>query len=77
MENDFFMIFNQHQLQRIVQTYISYYNNHRPHQGIEQRIPAKYKKKRPPLSNKVIGEVISTPVLHGLHHTYAYAGTMQ
>jgi transposase InsO family protein len=74
---DFFMIFNQNQLNLIVHAYLSYYNHHRPHQGIQQRIPAKYKKKRMPWSSKVKGKVILTPVLHGLHHTYAYAGMIQ
>ncbi len=74
---DFFLIFNPYQLNRILQAYITYYNQHRPHQGIQQRVPAKFKKKRPPLSNKVKGKVTSTPILHGLHHTYAYTGAMQ
>jgi len=74
---DFFLIFNPYQLNRILQSYVTYYNSHRPHQGIQQRVPTKYKKKQLPLSNKVKGKVISTPVLHGLHHTYAYTGMMQ
>lgn len=51
-------------------------NDNRPHQGIQQWSPGKHKKKLPPLSNQVKGKVISTPILPGLHHSYAYAGTL-
>ena len=74
---DFFLILHPNQLQRIVQAYVTYYNHHRPHQGIQQRVPARFDELRLPLSNQVKGKVISTPTLRGLHHTYAYAGAMQ
>jgi len=41
--------------------------------GIKQRIPAKLNQPRPKLSNQVKGKVIATPILNGLHHSYAYA----
>lgn len=70
---DHFLIFSQYQLKRIVSNYADYYNQHRAHQGIEQRIPDKFSKPRPPLSNQVKGKVIATPFLNGLHHSYSYA----
>jgi len=74
---DYFLILHPNQLHRIVQNYVTYYNQHRPHQGIQQRIPARFRAKRPPMSKKVKSKIISTPVLRGLHHTYAYASAMQ
>ena len=40
---DHFLIFNQYQLKRIVTEFTAYYNQHRSHQGIKQRIPARFK----------------------------------
>ncbi len=74
---DKFLIFREPQLQRIVQEYVDYYNQHRPHQGIQQRIPTWFANRRPPTSNRVQGKVVSMPILSGLHHSYAYAGVAQ
>ena len=74
---DFFLIRHPNQLHRLAKAYITYYNQQRPHQGIQQRLPARFHARRPPLSNQVKGQVISTPVLRGLHHSYAYASPMQ
>jgi transposase InsO family protein len=49
---DYFLIFNQYQLNQIVTSYADYYNQHRAHQGIEQRVPDKFSKPRPPLSSQ-------------------------
>jgi len=70
---DYFLIFNQPQLKRIVSNFADYYNQHRAHQGIEQRIPGQFSEPRLPLSNQVKGKVIATPFLNGLHHSYTYA----
>jgi transposase InsO family protein len=71
---DNFLILNQEQVHRIVKVFVAFYNGQRPHQGIEQKIPQQFDRKHPVmLSNKVKGRVISTPVLSGLHHSYAYA----
>ena len=69
---DHFLIFNEYQLQKIVTEYADYFNQHRAHQGIEQRIPTQFHQPRSLLSNQVKGKVIATPVLNGLHHSYAY-----
>jgi transposase InsO family protein len=70
---DHFLILNQYQLKHIVTAFAGYYNQHRPHQGIKQRIPAKLSQPRSQLSNQVKGKVIATPMLNGLHLSYAYA----
>jgi transposase InsO family protein len=70
---DHFLVFNQYQLKRIIVAFAEYYNQHRAHQGIMQRIPAKLYQPRPQLSNQVKGKVIATPILNGLHHNYTYA----
>jgi transposase InsO family protein len=72
---DHFIIFRESQLKRIVSDYASYHNEHRPHQGIEQQIPTWYVNPPSPKlkSNQVQGQVISTPILSGLHHSYSYA----
>jgi transposase InsO family protein len=70
---DHFFILNQYQLKRIIVAFAEYYNQHRAHQGIKQRIPAKLNQPRPQLSNQVKRQVIATPMLNGLHHSYAYA----
>ena len=71
---DNYLILHQHQLRRVVNEYVAYYNRSRPHQGIDQSIPALFSEPRLPLSNRPKGEIISSPVLNGLHHSYAYAG---
>jgi transposase InsO family protein len=70
------LILHQHQLRRVVNEFVAYYNHSRPHQGIDQDIPILFGQPRPPLTNKPKGKVIATPVLNGLHHSYAYAGAV-
>ena len=69
---DHFFILHERQLSRIVQRYVSYYDQARPHQGIAQQIPVQFAKPRSPTSNQVKGKVVAIPVLNGLHHHYAY-----
>jgi transposase InsO family protein len=70
---DNFLIFHQYQLQRIISTYADYFNQQRPHQGIDQHIPARFDEPRPSPNYRLKGKVISTPVLTGLFHSYSYA----
>jgi len=67
------LILHQRQLTRLVRRYVDFYDHQRPHQGIDRQIPVRFGDVRPPLSNPLQGTVISTPGLHGLHHSYAYA----
>lgn len=70
---DYFIVFNERHLKRIVNEFTDFYNQKRPHQGIEQRVPARFKDKRTNLSHEMKGSIRTTPVLNGLHHHYAYA----
>jgi len=70
---DHLLILNQQQLRRILNEFVTYYNQSRPHQGIDQHIPTRFSQPQPKLTNKLKGRVIATPVLNGLHHSYAYA----
>jgi transposase InsO family protein len=68
------LILSRDQAHRIVKVSVNFYNTERPHQGIEPQIPGQFEQKRSlVLSNRVQGRVIATPVLSGLHHSYAYA----
>jgi transposase InsO family protein len=66
---DHMLTLHSHQLHRIVQAYVEYYNHSRPHQGIGQRVPARFPRSYPPSS----GQIIATPILGGLHHVYSRA----
>jgi putative transposase len=70
---DNFLIVHTHQLHRIVSAYADYFNQQRPHQGIDQHIPDRFDKPGPPPNYQLKGKVISTPVLNGLLHSYSYA----
>jgi putative transposase len=59
------LILSERHLRRIVTDYVTYFNQARPHQGIGQRIPCD-----PPLPDHPEGEILSFPVLGGLHHDY-------
>ena len=65
---DHMLILNERHLLRVLSEYAQYYNSARPHQGLHQRIPD------PPASpGSATGAVHATPVLGGLHHSYARA----
>jgi len=68
---DHMLILHRHQLHRIVQAYIEYYNCSRPHQGIRQQIPNDFVENSPWPIGQPGGSITSTPVLGGLHHSYA------
>ena len=60
---DWFVIFGERQLKKILSSYIAYYNTRRPHQGINQNVPNGY-------TPQTDGTVVARPVLFGLHHHY-------
>ena len=60
---DYYLLFGEKQILRILHEYIDYYNAKRPHQGIEQQIPQGYK-------STTHGEVIKFPILGGLCNHY-------
>jgi hypothetical protein len=49
----------------MVSEYVTYFNQARSHQGIDQRIPC-----GPPRPDQPDGEMVGLPVLGGLHHDY-------
>jgi putative transposase len=68
---DHFLVFHEKQLTRLLMAYAVYFNHARPHQGIQQQIPALPMLTAPPL--KQPNQVIAVPVLGGLHHDYQRA----
>jgi transposase InsO family protein len=61
---DHFVIFTHGQLRRLVNGYIEYYNNYRPHQGLKG-IPS-----GPPEQGPKTGAIKQMPLLFGLHNHY-------
>jgi len=61
------LIYDDKHLERVTTEYTSYFNQERPHQGIEQRIPDWYDQTR---SKPMRGQVTSKAILGGLHHSY-------
>ncbi len=68
---DHFLIFHERQLHRLLKAYIVYFNQARPHQGIQQQLPEP--------SALVLSlqnqqdKLVSFTVLGGLHHDYRRA----
>ena len=60
---DYFLIINEKQVMNIISRYIEYYNFKRSHQGIGLSVPKGYIREGK-------GEIVSEPVLGGLHHHY-------
>jgi transposase InsO family protein len=68
---DHLLILHERQIQRVLNAYVSYFNQARPHQGIAQRIPER--RRSVPSSQDARGKVIALPVMSGLHHDYCWA----
>jgi hypothetical protein len=64
---DHILIHADKHLQRVVKEYTEYFNQERPHQGIEQRIPDHYEL---PKSKPTNGHITAKAILGGLHHSY-------
>ncbi len=56
-------------VRRVMQAYVAYFNHERPHQGLGQRMP-----ERPLASDSPPTDVnvMSRPILGGLHHAYSW-----
>ena len=67
---DHLLIFHERQLQRVLNAYVAYFNQARPHQGIQQQIPVACGLSRP--SQHAADKVIAVPILGGLHHDYQW-----
>jgi len=60
---DYFLLINERQILNILRQYIDYYNTKRPHQGLDQPGPKRYKPQKQ-------GRVRRTPILGGLCYHY-------
>jgi len=65
------LIFHERQLHRVLNAYVVYFNQARPHQGIAQHIPEQ--RRSVPSAQDVGNQVIALPVVGGLHHDYRWA----
>ncbi len=65
---DHLLIHDDRHLERATKEYTAYFNQERPHQGIEQRIPDQYDLTR---SKPTRGQVTSKVILGGLHHSFS------
>jgi putative transposase len=64
---DLFLILSERHLQRVMKEYQEYFNHTRRRQGIWQRIPCRSVQRAEPQMSR---ELMSHPVLGGLHHDY-------
>jgi putative transposase len=68
---DHMLIFREKQLQRVLNRYVAFFNQARPHQGIQQQLP---EPKRLSFSSSCAADkVMAVPILGGLHHDYQRA----
>ena len=65
---DHLIVINEDHLRRTLRSYIDYYHNLRPHQGLDGNSPAP-REIDPPAN----GGVIASPQVGGLHHSYRRA----
>jgi putative transposase len=68
---DHLLILQERQLHRVLNAYVGYFNQARPHQGIAQQIPQR--RRSVPSSHHAGEKVIALPVMGGLHHDYHWA----
>lgn len=67
---DHMLILGESHLYRVIKEYVSFFNQARPHQGIEQKIPEGIGSGR---EEQRRGKIVAFPVLNGLHHDYQRA----
>ncbi len=65
---DHLLILHEKQLQRVLNAYVAYFNQARPHQGIQQQIPESSGSSRSTPHEGT--RVVAVPILAGLHHDY-------
>jgi len=68
---DHILLISETHLRRVLREYVRYFNRSRPHQGINQRVPDR--ESSPEVSAGATEEIVSSPVLGGLHHEYRRA----
>jgi putative transposase len=71
---DHLLVCGMSRLQYALDEYVMFYNSHRPHQGIDNRVPASLGKTRQPcrcdLSSKVCGRILRQEFIGGLLKSY-------
>ena len=65
---DHVLVFHERQLERLLRHYVAYYNSSRTHSALERNAPYPRAPATAPAQ-----ELVATPVLGGLHHTYRRA----
>ncbi len=68
---DHLLIVSEAHLRRVLHEYAQYFNQSRPHQGIDQRVPEPDESSLQAAG--ATGNVVAFPVLGGLHHDYRRA----
>jgi putative transposase len=68
---DHLLILHERQLQRVLNAYMMYFNQARPHQGIGQQIPEQ--RNSVPSAQDAGNKVIAVLVMGGLHYDYRWA----
>ena len=66
---DHLIVLNERHLMDVLREYVEHYNRKRPHRTLALDSPDG----RPPLAIPDSGQVLSRPVLGGLHHEYEWA----
>jgi putative transposase len=65
---DHILVLSTNHLRRVLHAYVTYFNTLRPHQGLQQNIPAQPDTpSAPPVS---LTTIRAKPILGGLHHAY-------
>lgn len=67
---DHILFLGERQLYEVIKEYVKFFNEARPHQGIDQQLPERLGIAR---EEKPEGKILSFPVLNGLHHDYRRA----
>jgi hypothetical protein len=65
---DHILVLHEKQLHRVLQVYVKYFNQSRPHQGIHQQVPQGEVPFVPP--EQGCDRIISVPILGGLYNDY-------
>ena len=61
---DHVVVFGEQHLRHLLRSYMQYYNDARTHLSLSKDAPI-------PRAVQVIGRILPTPILGGLHHQYA------
>jgi putative transposase len=67
---DHLLLLGEAHLRRALREYVVYFNQARPHQGRDQRVPVPSERSTLAPTGSAGGDVLASPVLGGLHHAY-------